>query len=435
MRLLLPSLLLIAPLAAQGPVSDLRIEYDRMAIRPLWPGFSPESTALAIYDGHSTWLFRHPAPPAGFVRDVEMPDTYVMSGRHTDVRANTHVELGGVPTATLLLPDHPVSLTRLAAVLIHEAFHVYQARIHPTWYGNEATLFTYPVTDSAAQQLQRLETDAFRRALLPTGQASCWASRAMALRQARVRRISAEAMSYERGNDLNEGLATYVEWRASGAPLDSLIPPDGFAPDAMRLRAYAVGPAQAFLLDHLQADWIGALTRDSMLTLDALLGRAVAPISCRADFTTHEIDSTGALAGRESAGVLTARAELRRSFLARPGWTLVILLPDATPLWPERFDPLNLTPLADGEVLHQRHLRLSGERGRLEIQDQWALTVPAGAHPLFNGVRSVLMAGLAEHPTLTITPDSLLVRGPGIEGAFTGMTVVEAGQQVTVRPR
>ena len=428
-------LLLATPLAAQRPVADLVAEFNRLAARPLWPGFTPALTPIAIYDGQRTWLIRHPAPPTEFAPSTVLPGAFTMPGQQADVRANTHTMLAGVPTATLLWPDHPVSLTRLAAVLIHESFHVFQSRAHPGWFGNEGTLFTYPVTDSIAQLLQRLETEAFRRALLPPGPSACWTSRATALRAMRARQVGADAMAYERGNDLNEGLAKYVEWRASDAPPDSLIPAAGFPPDGVRLRAYAVGPAQAVLLDHFRPDWITTLEQDTTLTLDAMLAQAVAPISCRADFTAHETDSIASLAGHEAAGILSARAELRRNFVARPGWQLVIELPVGTPLWPEQFDPLNLTPLANGEVLHQRHLRLSGDHGHLEVLDQWALTVPAGAHPLFNGIRKVVIAGLATRPDITARGDSMTVRAPGIDATLTGMVVTETGQQVTVRTR
>ncbi len=437
MRLAIACLVLLAsPLAGQHPVAALVTEFDRIAARPLWPGFSPATTPLAIYDGERTWLLRHPTLPAGFAPSTELPGASVMQGQHAEVRANTHIQLDGVPTATLLWPTGRTDLTRLAATLLHETFHVYQAQAHPGWFGNEATLFTYPVTDSAAQALQRLETEALRRALAPGGdRQACWASRAMVLRDERARLVGSEAMAYERGNDLNEGLATWIEWRASGAPLDSLIPSAGFGSDAVRLRTYAVGPAQAFLLDRLRAGWTGELIADSTLTLDALLARATAPISCRAEFTGGERDSVAALAGRETARVLGHRAKLRRDFLDRAGWQLLIELPVTSPLWPEQFDPWNLTPLAGGEVLHQRHLRLGGERGRIDVLDQWALTSPAGAHPLFNGIRQVLLAGLAERPTITTRGDSLVVEGPGFQGRFTRMAFDVEGQRVTLHPR
>lgn len=435
MRLSLLGLLLATPLAAQRPVPALVEEYDRIAPRAPWPGFAPLETPLAVFDGERTWLLRHPSPPAEFAPAPGRPALRVASGQHAAVRGNTHADLGGVATATLLWPDRPVDLTRLAATLLHEAFHVHQARARPAWVGNEATLFTYPVTDSSAQWLQRLETEAFRRAAGPGGAAACWTSRALELRRARAEQVGAEAMAYERGNDLNEGLATWIEWRASGAPVESLIPAAGFLPDGVRLRAYAVGPVQAFLLDRLRHDWVTELAADSALTLDVLLERAVASLSCRADFTRAELDSVARLAGQETSAVLARRLNARQAFLARDGWEVTIRLPPSRPLWPQRFDPWNLTPLPEGEVLHQRHLRLGGEAGQLEVLDQWALTRAAGEHPLFNGVREVVIAGLAERPSLTSRGDTLLVRAPGVEGMLVGLVAGVEGRRITLRPR
>jgi hypothetical protein len=427
--------LLAAPLAAQQPVASLLAEYDRMANRPLWAGFTPATTPLAIYDGQRTWLIRHPHPPAEFAPSGKLTGASVMTGQYAEVRANTHTEIGGLPTATLLWPDKGIDPARLAATMIHEAFHVFQAKAHPGWFGNEATLFTYPVTDSAAQRLQRLETEAFRRALLPRAPLACWASRALALRSERARLIGTEAIAYERGNDLNEGLATWIEWRAGDRPIDSLIRSSGFAPDGVRLRAYAVGPAQAFLLDRLHPGWPAELSADTTLTLDSLLARATAPISCRADFTRREVDSVSMLAGQETAQVLGRRAELREEFLARQGWQLVIEVSGKAPLWPEQFDPWNVVPLANGEILHQRHLRLGGDHGRIDLLDHWAITSAAGAHPLFNGIRRVLVAGLATAPVLTSRGDSVFVSGNGLDGRFTGMAVDTAAQRITLRSK
>lgn len=436
MRAVLAILLLLArPIAAQTTVAALLSTFDRMAARPLWDGFTPASTPLAIYDGQRTWLIRHPAPPAEFAAVDGAPDTRVMTGRYPEVSANTHATIGGVPTATLLVPERPTDPRHLAATLLHEVFHVYQARAHPGWFGNEATLFTYPVTDSVAQQLQRLETEAFRRALLPHAALGCWASRAMALRETRAARVGADAMAYERGNDLNEGLATWIGWRGAGDPPDSLVPRKGFAPDGVRLRAYAVGPAQAALLDRLRPAWQAELTADTTLTLDALLGRATASLNCRADFTRHEVDSVGALAGQETGQVLSKRAALREEFLARQGWQLLIEVPVSAPLWPEQFDPWNVVPLADGEILHQRHVRLGGDHGRIDVLEHWALTSAAGAHPLFNGIRRVLLAGLATAPSVTLRNDSMFVSAEGIDGRFTGMAVDTAGQRITLRSK
>ncbi|MDX2122358.1 MAG: hypothetical protein SF070_15030 [Gemmatimonadota bacterium] len=432
---LLVLLSLATPLPAQHPVATVLAEYDRMAAREWWPGFTPRSIPLAIYDGQRTWLVRHPAPPAEFRPLSEIPGAFVVSGQHAAVRGNSRATIGSAETATLLWPAGNPDPVRLAGTLLHEAFHVHQGRARPAWFGNEAVFFTYPFTDTTAQALQRLETEAFRRALTRPGLSVCWASRALALRGERAARIGPDAIGYERGNDLNEGLATWVQWHATGAPLDSLIPAAGFGPGDVRLRAYAVGPAQAALLERHLPGWPDSLLADSALTVDRLLGRALEARSCRADFSRRERDSVAARAGREAAAITGERAAARQAFLARTGWTLTVTLPQAQPLWPERFDPWNLTPLAAGEALHLRHLKLSGDRGRMEVLNRAALTRPAGAHPLFNGLREVVVAGLPDRPSIVARGDTLVVEAPGVTGTFTGLVREETGTAVTLRPR
>lgn len=428
-------LLLTTPLLGQRPVARLLTEYDRMAAREWWPGFTPQSIPLAIYDGERTWLVRHPAPPDEFRPSSDLAGVWVMDGQHAAVRGNTRATIAGAETATLLWPAGTLDPLRLAGTLLHEAFHVHQGKARPTWFGNEAVFFTYPVTDAAAQGLQRLETEALRRALTRPGMSVCWSSRALAIREERAALIGPEAIGYERGNDLNEGLATWVQWHATGAPLDSLIPVAGFGPGDVRLRAYAVGPAQAALLERHLPGWPGTLLADSTLTVDRLLGRTLEARSCRADFTPRERDSVTALAGRETAAITGERAAAREGFLARSGWTLTITLPQAQPLWPERFDPWNLTPLAAGEALHLRHLKLSGDRGRMEVLDRAALTRPAGAHPLFNGLREVVVTGLPDRPSIVTRGDTLVVNAPGVTGSFTGLVLEESGTAVRLLPK
>lgn len=148
--------------------------------RSLWPGFEPLAIPLAIYDGDRTYLFRHPAPPDGFVT-VEQDDhqAHVWDGRHPAVTANTSIELGDRTIATLILdlPDGDRSLSDLAAVALHEAFHVFQRERHPGWQANEADLFVYPTTDTERLALRRLETEALRRALAApdSTESACWA--------------------------------------------------------------------------------------------------------------------------------------------------------------------------------------------------------------------------------------------------------------------
>src|SRR4051812_18934041 len=66
-----------------------------MSGRPLWPGFAPLETPVAIFDGTRTYLFRHPHPPAGYVAVGGRNDVMVREGRDSAVTANSSARLGG----------------------------------------------------------------------------------------------------------------------------------------------------------------------------------------------------------------------------------------------------------------------------------------------------------------------------------------------------
>jgi hypothetical protein len=151
---------------------------DRVAALPLWPGFALHRTPLALFDGERTLLVRHPAPPAGYVPLAGRADVAVRPGRDPAVTANTSAPIAGVPTATVLLDGaRRAPLVARAALVAHEAFHVFQRARHPRWQANEATLFTYPVDDAPALARRLAEDEALRRALAAPDDAGarCWA--------------------------------------------------------------------------------------------------------------------------------------------------------------------------------------------------------------------------------------------------------------------
>ncbi|HET9300779.1 MAG TPA: hypothetical protein VFO11_12600, partial [Candidatus Polarisedimenticolaceae bacterium] len=118
---------LTLPLMAEAPtVLDVLQEFDRLGAQPLWPGFQPRTVAVEVYDGTRTYLAHHPKPPEGFQPVPGQAGTFVFEGRHDTVRANTGTEVNGVPTATADLSKGIKSKSAAAALLVHEAFHVYQ---------------------------------------------------------------------------------------------------------------------------------------------------------------------------------------------------------------------------------------------------------------------------------------------------------------------
>jgi hypothetical protein len=412
-------------------------EADQLAARDLWPGFDPRTIPVAIYDGERTLLFRHPSPPEGFAPVPGRDAVYAYIGRHPSVTANSSAKLGGVQTATLMPPAGAGSLRTRAGVLIHEAFHVFQREHHPAWSANEIELFTYPVDDPELLALRRSETEALRRAIAQRNAdgAACWTRAALDLRQKRFGALPAGSASYERYTELNEGLATYVERRATGEPDSTVLGTHDFAPEEIRQRSYRSGVAVARLLDRFSPAWRTTLTETDSIPLDIMLSAAlVTPASgastCVLGATDR--DRIHAAAAADVRTLRARRAESRRVFLEQPGWRLVIAAP-GTPLFPQGFDPLNVQVVSSGEVLHTRFLKLGNDSGAIEVLGRAALTEAAGSHPLFNGVRTLTVTGLASEPVITEASGVVKVAAVGVTAELRGATVERTGQTVTVR--
>ena len=420
------------PGAASGSaarVPAVIAEYDREAARPLWPGFHPSSIPLEIFDGGRTWLVRHPNPPAEFAPAGGRADLRVYEGRHASVVANTAEKIGGVLTALASFEGSTRPNRALAALLLHEAFHVFQAQRHPKWEGNEVELFVYPVDDGEALTLRRIESRALSLALEAPSSSACshWASRAVEARRSRFTRLPEGSSGYERGTELKEGLARYIQEKAVGGT-GTPIPDHEFPPDKVRDRAYGSGSAMALLLDRLDPRWKEALeARDE--PLDQVLARAVAnvPPAALARGAEEEIRRRAAA---DVAAWSASRTALREQFVATPGWKLVV--ESAAPLFPAGFDPLNVERLSAKDVLHTRFLKLANDRGSIQVLDRRCLTEGAGTHPLFEGVRRVTVTGLAEEPRTETTDELTRIAISGVTLSFRNGTISRSGNTVTV---
>ncbi|HEY2026695.1 MAG TPA: hypothetical protein VGG78_06770, partial [Gemmatimonadaceae bacterium] len=413
--------------ATATPVTPYGVDsaLQRIVAGPtLWPGFQPQLTPVAIYDGRATVLFRHPNPPSEFVSLSRERGVYARAGRDPLVTANTSVMLGGKPTATVML-DTTSALPAgdWAALTTHEIFHVFQRERHPSWVGNEADYFTYPLDDTTALALRRVETLALSRALGAGSRDSvrCWTRAAMVARAGRFDRIGAAAAAYERGPELNEGLATYVERRAAGHAI-TLAATD-LPADQVRQRSYGVGAALAELLDRLREGWRDSLEHapeSAHLTLDSLLAESVAPTrsgtggdgSCGASAAELALASSAAMT--EVRSLREQRARERANFMDRPGWRLVVQA-GAKPLFLQRFDPLNVSLVSPTEILHRRTLRLGNDAGWIELLDRASLTEGReGEHPLFAGVRRLTVGASTGPVSVRDSAGTTLVDGEGI---------------------
>ena len=413
-------------------------EVDRIASRTtLWPGFDPRRVPVEIYDGQTTFLFRHPAPPAEFISLSSRQGVWAFPGRHETVTANAPAKLGGVWTATAMLdPASGQSLKERAALVLHEMFHVHQRERHPKWMGNELELFTYPFEDAELLALRRIETEQLRRAerAAGAGEAACRARRALATRRERFARLTSGAVGYERSLELDEGLARYVEGRATGARHSDLTPAE-FPAEELRTRGYATGHALALLLERFAPAWPQQLEAGAPLSLDELLAAALPASSAAVEscaLPESFVTATRARARVEVETLNARRETLRREFAAQAGWKIVVNAEAGAPLWPQGFDPLNIRRLGGADVLHTRHLKLGNNTGAIESFHRYMLTGGAGAHPLFNGVRQLTVAGLAAEPAVREAEGRLMLEAAGVKAEFRGARLERAGQTLTI---
>jgi hypothetical protein len=421
--LLLVVLAAAPPLVAQQPPALQIIQaFRRIAAQDLWPGFDPAATPVEFFDGTNTYLLNHPSPPDGFRPVAGQRNVYLYPGQHETVRANTGTLVNGVPTATADLAGNASPAEELAALLVHETFHVFQGKHYPKWVGNEVDLFTYPVNNAELLAQRRLESTALVRALATKDQkgASCWAAAALAVRSGRFTGLPATAAAYERGVELREGLAQYVQFRSIGKP--AALTAEDFPPGQaqVRQRAYASGQALALLLDRVDSTWKSRLGADPPVSLDELLAARLREMTVRSgcDFTAEETQAARANAQHDIGDFAADLSRRKQEFLAAAGVRLEVVA-SKEPLWPQAFDPWNVLILGDKEVLHTRWLKLGNGSGAVEVLGRLALTEAAGAHPLFNGVRQLIVTGLAD-PKVSQADGRVTLETQGVKATFTG---------------
>jgi len=307
------------------------------------------------------------------------------------------------------------------AVLIHECFHVFERQKHPLWVANEAALFTYPVEDSQALALSRLELEAMSRALAAANPA-CWSARVREVRQRRFSLLPKDAVGYERGNELNEGLAQYVEGMAGRKDVKFRV----FGPEEVRQRGYLSGEASARLLDRIDGDWKTKVND----ALDTLLPQT-SDSAC--DFTQAETQSAESQAETDIAKLKDQRSEVMKAFESQPGWRVTVKAASGKPLMLAGFDPLNVSRLSAEAVLHKRWLKLQSDSGSLEIMNHGSITTGSGANPLFGGVVEWRTAGLTEKPEIKEDSSRLTLTSGAIKLDFgNAEAIVDAKAELVV---
>src|SRR5208337_1844102 len=218
---------------------------------PIWPGWDASGTPLLFYlPGEQDVLINHPHPPEGFLTydgPVRFPGWRIFlkngptliewDGQNTsmdvedirtlvvaDTLSNLRSQVSGLlqdprPAAEKVQGLHFSDLAMdpygQLAMVVHEAFHVFQEKQAPDNGANEMLLLYYPVLSvqnnvgfaqegsALAEALRATDAAAFRRA----------AVRWLALRKDRRSSLPKKALEYEDGIEFMEGLAKYTEYR------------------------------------------------------------------------------------------------------------------------------------------------------------------------------------------------------------------------------
>jgi hypothetical protein len=212
----------------------------------------------------------------------------------------------------------------------------------------------------------------------------------------------------------------------------------------LRTRAYATGHALALLLERFAPAWTTRLEAGENLSLDELLAAALSQNITSTGNAAPSPSSSCALpqsfaasartrAKVDVASFIEQRTTLRREFDAQAGWKIIVKADAGAPLWPQGFDPLNVLRLGQREVLHTRYLKLGNDAGAIEILDRRSLTEGAGAeHPLFNGVRQLTLAGIANEPVTEESQGKTTITAANIKGEFRNARLERAGQTLSI---
>lgn len=314
--------------ASSTVTPDLRAlldAYADLARYDLWPDFEPMDMPLEVFDGSQTYLIRHPKPPEGFIPVPGLAGVVSSAGRHAAVRANHSATVNGVAVAVADLSRggmaHPKDS---AALLIHEAFHVYQRAHHPRWIGDETQAFLYPLENLSVVTDRKLEDRSLLHAITATTPAEtrCWARKAMAYRTARMKHLPQDVAAYERGTELNEGLAEYVAQRGLGNPeLPSL---EGL-PEEIRRHAQDSGRALALVLEKLSPAWRARFEKDQATQTNPLLD-GVQRISIAGLTRAPAVTQQGSAITVEADGL---SAHFDKAQMQQQGNTLHIRIADA----------------------------------------------------------------------------------------------------------
>ncbi len=258
--------------------------------------------------------------------------------------------------------------------------------------------------------------------------AAGWAAAALGIRRARVSKLAEDVLAYETSLEMVEGTANYVARVSVGEPasrtVERLRAPR--PAEDIRWRFYDSGTALCLLLDRLSPGWQERSDRQPALTIvefmeAALGGRGVAA----AGFPETETAGFQARAAASIADLGVRRQRLRAELGERRGGRVVVeVVAGAEPFRVQRFDPINLMVLDAGAMAHANYLSLVVPQGSIELTNPAfvrgsfggtvSITEAAGRHPLSDGVRQLMIAGIQGAPKVGRDERTVSVEAPGV---------------------
>ena len=371
-------------------IDDSIAGMGRVSAAALWPGFDPAALALAVaFPRHpATWLINHDPVDGYDVDEQPSPRRQRRDGLDERIVANSVAMIAGRLTATIIVED-PTRVAHITALAAHELFHVHQAQRYPDWGANEAGQLAWPWDDADNLARSMHELALLRAATVaPDDETSvALARQALTARRDRFVHLPPDARAYEDAVELAEGTAHWIEHRTTTLPGTRLHEPEEVNTIDVRRRCYRTGRDWCILLDRLAGpNWVARLPTGSgqptpVLSHQLEVAIGLPPAGPDERWRNGLPDATAKIAA-ERTRRQDRVAELRGSF----GGSVVIQASAETPLRVTGLDPMNLTALADGQVLHERYVALTLGGTPITVLNHPTLTMSVVELPLFTGL-------------------------------------------------
>lgn len=406
----------------------------------LWPGWNPAATPLAVHKrGEMGVLVGHPKPPAGFQSfptSALAEPVFVAPNTQGMTLANTSATFGGALTSFVgfnSLMD--LKDTEDAVALgMHELFHAHEKKIAPKKFGNILVFLwgQYPEFSARNRVMLQLEADALYRAVkaADAAEARRYAADFLGLRMERRKEIAADAVGFESGEESNEGLCHYIEYRALDLAypqradlrdkrLEALRQTGALARD--RDRFYVTGMAIALLLDRLRPGWKQEYESSPAL-IDELLAKAVPPQSTPRDLKALIRDEQSKLDKRSDEG------SRRLGVMLNSGYKVLVEVGEAKKVLQLRgFDPFGAVQLTPDHIAHT-FLMLDMPGVKMEF---------TGVPVIYEKLQDALWCMLPEEVVLAAIKkmgEKLVIQGQGYRLEFEKMEAAQRGRELRIKP-